>query len=368
MKKVDNRVEQIKMEHEELLKMSRACIEENKNNFIENVDQLMSVLDFDEKNVKNYKAMVSSQELVASLTKEILEAKSVEEVLKIREKLSYYINKIKAELKKREIEQSKLDNYQENSNYLRKDIAKYIRFLKRGDNIIDIEKLYNNYDNLTVEELEKLKKALRTEKNYNVRNLNAFNKEKTKAKGNLNDFNKEKTEAKENVNVALKKESSIDKSTKSDSDTKIKKSRHISEIEFSDINEFLEERVNDLSSQYNITNTFDYNIYDSRKNIVNFFCNIPRYIHNKKALKKMKRDYNVYYSGNDLVSFMEYVKRRNSIFQSLKCIFSRSYLYSQENKCLNNHDKCSWWVFNFCKKHSMNLLISDKYNVKKYVS
>ena len=159
------RIAKIKNDHAELLKRVRNSIVENDSILTESIKEVINVLDFDEKCIKKQEAMNSAQELIADLTKEIIEAKTKEEVFEIRKKLNYNINKIKAEIKKRNVDEKYLNDYQVKITYLRKDIASYIRFLKREDNIVEIDKLYSNYNNLTKEEMTTLKKALKREVN-----------------------------------------------------------------------------------------------------------------------------------------------------------------------------------------------------------
>lgn len=403
MNKVDTRIEKIKSDHANLLKMVRESILKNRYNFDYEIDEVIGVLDFDEKSINKFEAMVNAQELIVSLVQQILDAKNVEDVLNIRKKLNYYINKIKSELKKRNVKQTIIDKYQEKSNFLRKDIAKYIRFLKRENNIADIEKLYSNYDNLTKEEMETLKKALKREVNYNTRNINPPKKKEIKKEvvdvkikkkendqeekdnviQNLNEFfrkyesTKKRPDPSELVFEFSKYKTNQDQSDLKDEDFEFssqferettylhdnEKIRDISEVNFDDVDDYLEKKVSAFSSMYNIAKTYDYQSKGMGKNTINFFRNIPNYIHNKKALKAMYRDYNIFYGGNDLASYIEYIKRRNSIRQGLKCIFKRSYLYSQEAKYLNCHDNCSWWLFNYCKNNSMNLPVSEKFHL-----
>ena len=72
--------------------------------------------------------------------------------------------------------------------------------------------------------------------------------------------------------------------------------------------------------------------------------NLPKYVGNKRAIRAMIRDYNYFYRGKDLLNYIEYSSKRNSIMRGLKQVFSKSYLSNHENECLNNHDMCLDWV------------------------
>ena len=69
---------------------------------------------------------------------------------------------------------------------------------------------------------------------------------------------------------------------------------------------------------------------------------------------------NSFYRGSDIVSFYEYTRRRNSIREGLKNIFRSTHIYNDEDKYLQQHDKCSEWVYEFCKNNSMSLLIPSE--------
>lgn len=432
MSKIDERLEKIKRDHETLLKKVRESILENNESFNQEIGQVITVLDLEEKSKKKYEAMIKAQELISSLTQEIVEAKTVDEVLNIRKKLNYYINKIKEELIKREVEQKTILEYKEKSMELRKDIAKYIRFLKRENNIVTIENMCADFDNLTKEEKEVLRKKLKREINYNTRNLNSSQKNDTKnekiessaedekescnllsslfakaqkaneraetlgglsalfptiaKKEEKNNFldssldllpkthiDEEKTL--EVITLGKHIENNMEQSGNQDIDTlppiylgrhernpqKDEKDKSIEEMDFEEAYEFLEERIKGFREQYHLAVTHDYDRKNFLGNIINFFRNISPYLYNKKAIKKMERDYFYFYRGGDFQSFIEYTRRRNSIKEGLRCLFSRSYLYSEESRYLNINENCSRWLFDFCKENSMDLPVTRKY-------
>ena len=323
-KSINKRVDTIKDEHAKLLNMVKEKISENSTNFQNNANEVMAVLKYDEKNIKKYEAMVNAQELIVSLTKQIIEAKSVEEVVAIRKKLNYYINKIKEELKKREVSEEVINNYNGQANTLRKSIAQYIRFIKREDNIAEIDNLYSNYDNLSSEELTNLKKCLAREKRYNKRNFNAFdenklsentNKRKEAKKAKVLDKNDEKPIEIKNGFVFKKEiieEAKMPVFSKEDFDLlaiddtisqelnnrpKLSKADFdvlgtnntsndmmfiTGEVPYEESSKYFTNRVRCFDEMYDVTETFDYNKSSFGKNILSFFRNIPRYIHNKK--------------------------------------------------------------------------------------
>lgn len=381
------RIEKIKADHAELLRLVRNSIVDNKGQLSESIDSVITVLDFDDKCVKKQEAMEQARELVASLTEEILNAKTKEEIFEIRKKLNYYINKIKAEIKKRNVSEETLNDYYAKATYLRKDIARYIRFLKREDNIAEIDRLYDRYESLNAEEMETLKKALRREINYNHRNLNPPVEKKEEVVTEEKKVEVTSGESEEHNPFDL---SSLKKDVKKD-DPKdqfaflraelgldepkpdLEKDRFVlseaiktsesakpqyvmkdlQSTEYPEMREYLDYKVNQFAMQYHVEPTLDYSRRHKARNFIHFFRNLPRYIYNKKVIKHMMADYSMFYNGSDFGSFIEYIKSRNSIRNGLKSLFSKTHLYSNEN--LNKHEKCSRWIYDFCKRNHMNI-------------
>ena len=79
-------------------------------------------------------------------------------------------------------------------------------------------------------------------------------------------------------------------------------------------------------------------------NLLVFCSNIPKYVGNKRAIKEMIRDYNSFYRGKNLLYYIEYSEKRNSVMRGLKQVFNRSFLSTRENECLNNHELCLEWI------------------------
>ena len=353
MNSVEDRISKIKADRVELLKKVGENIKDNKNNLSENITDVIEVLNFDDKCVKKYEALVNAQKLVEDLTLEISDAKSVEEVKEIRKKLNYYITKIKNEAKKREIDVEKLSDYQNKATSLRKDIAKYIRYLKRDEKYNEIDNLYSNYSNLSLEDKKKLSKMITNEVNYNRRNLSS-----------KNDI------VKDVIDTSLSNDVDVDvKSNDLEEDTPdIIYDVVDDDLLLDDNNDyeeklsFLSRRSKELKNQYSLSNLSVYGRSRGR-NIVKFFSNIPKYIDNKRKIKLMEKDYCMYYRGADLVSYIEYTRKRNSITNGLKSIFSKTYLYSDEGQYLNKHRKCSKWLFDFCDKN--NIIVNYPKTLKK---
>ncbi len=370
MKKINKNIDKIQQDHLALLKMVKESLLQNKNNFNTGVKDVIEILKASELDVKKYEAVVQAQELIKDLTQQIVNATNLEDITNLRKKLNYYINKIKNILKKRGIEESVIDTYLEKTTFFRKDIARYIRVLKRENNLSFINNSYANLDNLSEEELQELKKLIRREQNYHTRNIKNSDQRPVVKKGSVIPKEKTKVPFTENLiadesklllpafNPEVEETESHDLTVVPPEVFQLLDNHQIktiSEIEFDDVNEQFTKCAAKFSRQYHIAPTYDYSLRRPSRNIIRFFRNIPRYIYNKKVLKLIENDSNIYYGGNDLISFREYVRQRNSISQGLRCIFSRSYLFTEEAAILNRHRKCSEWLFNFCKENNLEI-------------
>ena len=397
MSKYDEKVANIRYNHILLLKKVKESIIENKDHLSESLDSVITVLNVEEESSKKYQALVQAQELILSLTQEIVDADSLEQVIELRKKVNYYVNKIKNELKKRESSEELLLDYQTKVTYLRKDIAKYIRFLKRESIINEIESTNPLYDELNEEDKKKFQKLVRNETRYNTRNIDSFHQEQivsvpsiekkenetstsdTKEEiifdfPDLDQSKKDQDSTSVDFEKLFQDQSSL--STESVSSLELedddlspaykehldgstfsfRHSKEISQISFSEADPYLSKKLLDYMKQYDIVDTIDYGT-SPIKNFVSFLKNIPRYISNRKRIKIIQRDLSMFYRGSDLISFYEYTKRRNSIKNGLRSIFKNTHLYSDEDMYLSQHEKCSQWVYEFCKKNSMNMLI-----------
>ena len=116
--------------------------------------------------------------------------------------------------------------------------------------------------------------------------------------------------------------------------------------------EYLKHRIGIYTSTYKLSPTLDYG-ESFCGNLVNFARNISSYSTNKRVIRTMERDSSFFYRGGDLVGYIEYSRSRNSIRNALRGIFSKSYLYSSEGKCLSDHNYCVEWILNYCKENSL---------------
>ena len=175
----EEKIKRIISGRESLLKYTKEELHINKIKLSNNIDYLINS-NFKNNNLNDYKKIEEAKKVIINLTEEIANCSNTQDIVNIRKKLNYYINKIKKELKKRNISDEELESYSDKTKYLRKDIVKYIRYLKRENNINEIIELNNNVDNLSIDDKNRLKRLLKNENDYIRRNLKLFNKEDKK--------------------------------------------------------------------------------------------------------------------------------------------------------------------------------------------
>lgn len=156
----EEKITKINNDRKILLETVRDDIKCNGLSTSNKINEIVSIIELDEKNVKKYNSIISAKEIISQLMEEIALAETKDDVEKIRTKINYYINKIKNEMKKRNISKEYFDELYSKTAILRKDISKYIRYLKRENNINRIKKLNDNLKDLSNEDREELKKII----------------------------------------------------------------------------------------------------------------------------------------------------------------------------------------------------------------
>lgn len=385
MKKImtnEEKINKINNERKTMLEKVKANLSNNSNLSMNSIDKVVETVSYDEKNTKEYKAILQAKTMIANLTKSIIEAKTPEEIADNRRKINYYINKIKKILESRGVTPAEIENMSQSVNYMRKDMSEYIRFLKRENNINEIVRLNNNFSSLSEEEKNKLKRLLRNEVNYIKRKQINESKPKTitkniETKTELSSFeklesllliNNESEELKEIINEFKEKDFStilkekLEKEVKHLDEKDEKLSAALKEKlnkKDSSINEAKKDnsvdRFETLSIRYSLKNLHVYNS-SFGKNCVSLIKNIPSYISNKKLVGKMIYDYNTYHRGKDLEAFIEYTKEQNSIVSAIKTIFKKSKLFKREKECLDDHQECINWMDNYLVKNPTKVL------------
>ena len=270
----DDKMLEIKLERYSLLYEVRENIKVNNKFVNDNADKLLDVLNKDEISVKKYEALVNAKKMISNLVEEIAKAKSVEEITNLRKKLNYYISKIKNELAKRNIDSNELDEFKNSVSYLRKDIAKLIRGLKREDNLTEIDDLIKNVKDLSKDEIRRLRKMIRLEKDFNKRNAN-MDKYQSKDSESLEEMIS-KFEFNDPVETTIK---SFEYSFPMESDYLIDM---IETNLYGTVEDSLNDSIFENNNRYGVIDTEEYNSNNSLGNINIFFKNVPKYFKNRK--------------------------------------------------------------------------------------
>lgn len=352
------KIEKIYTERISMLTLVKEKISNNNNILSDELNDVYSVLKADEQNSKEYKAIIKSKEIIFQLTEDIAKANDIETIVKLRKKVNYYVNKIKKEILKRNINQDVYKKMYDDVVILRKNVAGYIRFLKRENNLIEIEQLYKSFNDLDDESKIRFKNMINNELRFN----NRFIKSMNKPHNDINNYVDEQLE-KSNEDIDFENFSSPS-SLEVENDTNIPNFSWVFENNSSDMVDnlntapvidvnFLVDRTDRYLYQYNFSELLDYD-GNFLKKLTTFFCNIPRYNWNKKVIKTAEYDYNVFYHGQDLGCFIDYSKKRNSIRTALSIIFKSSRLSEREIECLSNHEKCKEWINEFYNQQNIN--------------
>ena len=177
---MNNKLEQIREQRKEVLQRVSENIKNNKFDLCESINDVLNVISVDETNIKKYEAIVKAKEIIADLIEQIINCKTPEEISKVRNRINYYINKIKTELKNRNFTEEQINSYSEKVSNVRGEIAKYIRCLKRDNNLKELEKLIKykklnseqKIDFIVTDRFYNKIKVLKNEKSFNRRYLN----------------------------------------------------------------------------------------------------------------------------------------------------------------------------------------------------
>ena len=372
-KNINDKITNIKEERELLIQKTTNDIEKTKISLTSETNKIIDLQDNSEK--KNIE-LAKTQELIASLIQDIANSKDESEIIKIRKRLNYYINKIKKELVKRGLSEPEIKEYEGKVSDIRQNISKYIRFLKRNKNIAEIEQLNNKFGELLEDDIKKLKKMISLEKNYNKKYLNNTNKVKKEKKSisPSDDINRlfneelEKMMKENNIEPLYSKEDIIDEESlpkvelnpKADNDSQNieifkldldeikRKATDETRLEeeytdYNNITEFLNRKIDLYKKRYGILELQDYDKLIT-KNFLIFLKNFSKFIKNKKKINVMKKDNIFFYGGSDLTSFIEYSIQRNSIKNALKSIFSKTSLFRSEEQSLSEQERCIKWI------------------------
>ena len=305
------RIEKVKENNKILLKNVK---EEMNNSALPFLTSVAKIVDEIKENTTDEKKKITfnkAKEKLESLTSEINNADSLQTVIDLRKKLNYYINKIKLEMDKKEFISFEYYKFKDLTVKYRNSIAKDVRYLKRENNINEMERLNSNFDNLTEEEKMEFKKLLRREQKYNSKNLVEYKKEEKKKEF----FTASNIKFNEKRAMEI-----ISPDNQNELNTKL-----------GEINRFY--RLNPLPS------------YDRGvgSNVLKLVRNLPNYLRNKRILSSINKK-NDYFDDRVLDGFVEYNKKRNSIRLTLKEILNPRYRDSIEALYLRKEEYCPYWI------------------------
>ena len=306
-----DRIERVKENNKLLLKNVKEEMNNSSQNFLTSVAKLVDEIKENTTDEKKEKYFNKAKDKLEFLASEINNADSLEKVTDLRNKLNYYITKIRREMDKKEFISFEYFRFKDLTIKYRNSIAKDVRYLKRENNISKMEKLNSNYDNLSEEEKIEFKKLLRREQNYNSKNLVEYKKEEKR---------------KEFFRI---------------SNLELNEKRAMEIISLDNQNE-LNEKLGEINRFYRL-NTLP--TYDSGvgTNVLKLVRNIPNYLKNKGILSSINKKNN-YFDDKVLDAFIEYNKRRNSIRLSLKEILNPKYRDSMEALYLRKEEYCPYWI------------------------
>lgn len=346
----NEKIEQIRNERRELLNKVRENIKNKNNLAATNIWEIMEAMYKEEKSTKEYIAIIKAKEMISELTIKIVEAKNVEEIISLRKKVNYYINKIKKILKDRGITPTELNKLSNNVNYMRKDISKYIRILKRENSLNEIVAMNESLDTLSIDEVKKLKQLIEIEKKYNKRNISSLENETMDIK-NIKEETKPKFPItyqqliKRADNILYGDTPQITLNPPIQETKKTRVSLNPTNKPQQNMEDYIQ-KFDGLNNEYGICKL---QIYNSSlfKNCIRLVDNIPRYLSNKKKIKLMKCIYNNYYQEPNFGLFIKYTKDNNSVTNAIRTIFKRSKLFRRETECLTEHSEYREWIHSY---------------------
>lgn len=310
----NKRIEKIIDDNKVLVNNAKIGILNSKTKLVRDLQYCFFAIKFNEKNSKKIERFEREQAYILDSINKIPEEDNLDRIIELRKKMNYYLSKMKKELELKTSSESLIENYQNSLNQYRKDVARYVRFLKRNNNINEMQALNNNISNLTDEEKLNLKKIIRREQNYNCKNLKI---------GNINKLC---------CNLSIKKDES----------TRIKVVSGLIEKENKTIGEFLDEKIETYKSKYHLREIHNYELFE--KNGLKLVKNLPSYLKNKKVIKQMEKDCALFNRGKDFRGFIEYHRQRNSISSAVKAVVYKPYRESKKRRLIEDDKFCREWI------------------------
>ena len=370
MNNLNDRINKVKSERKDMLENTKNLILDNMVSYRLHIKEIEKILDTDEKCVKKVESLTKIQDIIEKLSQEILTINDKEQVAKLRKKLNYYINKVKCELQNRNIDEKFIKEYTLKTEEYRKSVSKYLRYEKRNNKMLKIENYQNNLEQLNKDDLMELRKLLKSENDYNRKNVIVHDNpiiSKSGSRKALSIDIKKKNNGDRRVGIDtlpnLKNKRNEEALKRSNlSSLNVSKNKNVSitfkdEKKISDIDEYILFKMGLYKKRYGIMETISYDGNMLIK-INAFIKNIKIYRHNKKKVNYMLTEL-PYYKGNDFISFIEYIKENNSFKMGLRKLLGKSSIYLNNESSLLNHQKYVEWIKNYCRINNLQLDYSD---------
>ncbi len=151
------------------------ALDSNNNDICLNVDDIiiMTLLKDDASDKKTNEALCNARGTIKSLISEIRNARSLDEIVNVRKKLNYYLNKVKSIMKQKNVNEENITLYSNIVKELRNNIGEYLRLVKRNDYVLSLKEL-SRKENLTDEEIKLLENSYERERRFNTRLLKKY--------------------------------------------------------------------------------------------------------------------------------------------------------------------------------------------------
>lgn len=172
------------------------AIDSNNTSICLNVDDviIMTLLNDGVNDKNNNEALCNARGTIKSLISEIRNASSEEEIVNVRKKLNYYLNKVKSLMKQKEVSEENITLYSNIVKELRNNIGEYLRLVKRNDYVFSLKELASK-EILTEDEEKLLENSYERERRFNTRLLKKYNPNYKKTVGKKSSKNEEKEES-----------------------------------------------------------------------------------------------------------------------------------------------------------------------------
>ena len=322
-KKTIDTITKVTTEREVVLNSIKEKVNSGNDKVLESLDAILEKFEETDKKNKEYVAILKVKEMIESLIDEILKADTLEEVEAIRKKLNYQINKVKSVLVKKGETPADIEAFTEKAKETKNWITEYLRTMKRKANL-DIISLANQ-DEIPEEEKNNILKMVRSESRFNKRINDKLQGIAPKPR-----VKKEKPVEIPTDEIPTTLETSPEEGASVDlvpvlsnfESTERPRRGYVHLDDFSDTKEYWRSRY-----QLEEMAPYDGNIFSR---IGSFFKNIPAIVVNRRILRTMVYDHNVYCGAPAFGAAIDDVYQETRIRNGLKGLFFGGKLAKRE--------------------------------------